>query len=63
MHIGGVVRLRVTISAKGNVETAVLLGGNPILGENAITAVKHWTYAAGSSQTTVEVSIPFDPEH
>jgi TonB family protein len=63
MHIGGMVRLRVTISAKGNVETAVLLGGNPILGENAITAVKRWVYAAGSLQTTVEVSIPFDPEH
>jgi TonB family protein len=63
MHIGGTVRLRVTISAKGNVETAVLLGGNPILGENAITAVKRWVYVAGSSPTTVEVSIPFDPEH
>jgi TonB family protein len=63
MRIGGLVRLRVTISAKGNVERADLLGGNPILGENAITAVKRWVYAAGSSQTTVEVSIPFDPEH
>jgi TonB family protein len=63
MHIGGTVRLRVTISAKGNVETADLLGGNPILGENAITAVKRWVYAAGSSQATIEVSIPFDPEH
>jgi TonB family protein len=61
--IGGLVRLRVTISAKGNVETAELLGGNPILGENAITAVKRWVYAAASSQTVVEVSIPFDPEH
>jgi TonB family protein len=63
LHIGGTVRLRVTISAKGNVETAELAGGNPILGECAITAVKQWIYAAGSSRTTTEVSIPFDPEH
>jgi TonB family protein len=63
MHIGGTVRLRLTISAKGNVETADLLGGNPILGESAINAVKRWIYAAASSRTTVEVSIPFDPEH
>jgi TonB family protein len=63
LHIGGTVRVRVTISAKGNVETAELAGGNPILGESAIAAVKQWVYEAGSSRTTTEVSIPFDPEH
>ena len=63
MHIGGTVRLRLTISPKGSGETAEMFGRNPILGENAITAVKRWVYAAGSLQTTVEVSIPFDPEH
>jgi TonB family protein len=60
LHIGGTVRLRVSISAKGNVEDVELLGGNPILGESATFAVKQWIYAAGRSRTIAEVSISFD---
>lgn len=59
--IGGVVRLRVTIAANGSVENAELLGGNPVLGEAAITAVVKWKYSSAASRTTAEVSIPFDP--
>jgi TonB family protein len=62
LGIGGMVRLRTTISAKGNVEDVDLLGGNPILGEAAISAVKQWVYAAGHSRSTIEVNIPFDPK-
>jgi TonB family protein len=61
LKIGGTVRLLVTISAKGNVEEVELLGGNPILGEAAIVAVKQWVYTAGHSRELIEVSIPFDP--
>jgi hypothetical protein len=40
-----------------------LLGGNPILGEAAASAVKGWIYTPNRSRTTIEVSIPFDPAH
>jgi TonB family protein len=60
LNIGGTVRLRVSISAKGTVEDVMLLGGNPILGESAAAALKKWVYAAGRSRTIAEVSIPFD---
>jgi len=60
-HIGGIVRLKVTIASNGSVESVELLGGNPILGESAMMAVKKWVYAAGP-RTRTEVSIPFDPE-
>ena len=59
-HIGGTVRLEVTIASNGTVEDVKLLGGSPILAEAAMAAVKKWVYAAGRSQTTAEVSIPFD---
>jgi TonB family protein len=59
LNIGGTVRLRVSISAKGNVEDVALLGGNPILGESAAAAVKKWVYTASSSRTITEVSISF----
>jgi TonB family protein len=59
LNIGGTVRLRISISAKGNVENAVLLGGNPILGESAAIAVKQWIYAPSRSLTFAEISISF----
>lgn len=59
-HIGGTVRLRVTIASSGKVEGVELLGGNPILGEAAMAAVRKWVYAAGRSRTQAEVTIPFN---
>jgi TonB family protein len=61
LYIGGVVRLRLTIAANGNVENVTLLGGNPILGQSAMAAVKTWKYAPASSRTTTEIKVPFDP--
>jgi TonB family protein len=61
-HIGGAVRVKVTIAASGKVEDVELLGGNPILGEAAMAAVKKWVYTAGRSRTMTEVSILFDPD-
>jgi TonB family protein len=60
LRIGGTVRLQIAISPQGRVETVTLLGGNPILAESAVKAVQHWVYAASSSRTTMQVSIPFD---
>jgi TonB family protein len=62
LQIGGTVRLIVTISAKGSVEGVELLGGNPILAEPAIKAVKQWVYTPGPSRSMLEVSIPFIPK-
>jgi TonB family protein len=60
LNIGGTVRVQVTIAAKGNVENVELLGGNPILAEAAIAAVRQWVYTPSHSETTAEVTIPFD---
>jgi TonB family protein len=61
LGIGGLVRLRVTISSRGKVENVELLGGNPILAESATAAVKQWVYSSSHVKTVVEVTIPFDP--
>lgn|SRR5579863_2872296 len=63
LQIGGIVRLALTISPKGSVEAVQLLGGNPILADAAIKAVKQWVYSPDSSRTTTEVSVPFEPKH
>jgi TonB family protein len=59
LNIGGTVRLRLSISPKGNVEDCELLGGNPILGASAALAAKKWVYATGHSRTITEVSLQF----
>jgi TonB family protein len=63
LNIGGTVRLRLTIGPRGNVETVEVLGGNPILGESAVAAVKQWVYTASRSRTAAELSVPFDSHH
>ena len=59
LDIGGVVRLRVTISPKGSVDSVELVGGNPILAESAIKAVRQWIYSPAASQSRVEVALSF----
>lgn len=58
MHITGVVRLEVTITAQGVVKNAKVLGGHPMLADAAVKAVSRWKYEAGPEETRV-VSIDF----
>jgi TonB family protein len=60
-EIGGVVRLSIEITPKGNVSTVSPLGGNPILIEAATEAVRHWRYTPAETSQTVEVKIEFVP--
>jgi TonB family protein len=60
-QIGGTVRLEVIITPQGTVESAKVLGGNPILAESAVTAVKKWKYMSAQTATTTTVSIVFNP--
>jgi len=61
LYVGGVVRVEVVVTPNGAVESAKLLGGNPILGQSAMKAVKQWRYAPASSKEIVAVKLEFDP--
>ena len=61
-HIGGVVRLEIVISAKGNVDSVAPLGGNPVLVEAASAAVRKWKYAPGDTESKTQVEFTFDPK-
>jgi TonB family protein len=60
-QVGGVVRLRAIVLPNGVVTNVEILGGNPILAENAAAAVKKWKYAPAATQTTEDVSLSFSP--
>lgn len=59
--IGGAVRVEVTVSPNGNVDNAEILGGNPILGQAALKAIRQWKYAPASTWDKLVVRVDFDP--
>jgi TonB family protein len=60
-QIGGLVRLKATVSAEGKVSSVDIIGGNPILAESAVKAVMTWKYVPAAAQTVEEISISFSP--
>jgi TonB family protein len=61
-HIGGLVRLSVTVLPNGDVAKVEALGGNPIFVETATKAVRTWKYIPTGSQTQEDVHIHFNPD-
>ena len=61
--IGGVVRLRVVVKADGTVRETEVLGGSAILADSAQKAVKQWVFTPGVAESSLEVSVVFDPSH
>lgn len=59
--IGGVVRLKVFVKPDGTVRDSEVLGGNPILAESAQKSVSQWKFSPATSETSVEISVVFDP--
>jgi TonB family protein len=60
-YIGGTVRLDVTVTPRGNVESVSVVGGNPILADVAARTVKKWQYAPAEAATKMRVNVEFDP--
>jgi len=60
-QVGGLVRLKATVLPNGTVSSVEILGGNPILAENAVAAVKKWKYVPGPNQTVEDVALSFSP--
>ena len=60
-EIGGSVRMNVVVTPNGNVKTVIPVGGNPILLDAAMNAVKLWKYAPSETTDTFEVKLDFVP--
>jgi TonB family protein len=61
LYIGGVVRVATTVAPNGTVENAELLGGNPVLGQSAMKAIKQWKYSPTNTKEKLIVKLTFDP--
>jgi TonB family protein len=61
LSIGGVVRLDVQITARGRVDHVSVVGGNPILADSAMKAVKQWQYEPAEAPSNLLLNIEFNP--
>lgn len=60
-NIKGTVRLELFIKADGHVRKITVLGGNPVLAQSAVVAVRKWRYAEATAETTMVVKLNFNP--
>jgi len=60
-QIGGLVRLKATVLINGTVSSVAVVGGNPVLGESAVAAIKKWKFAPAASQTVEDIAVNFNP--
>lgn len=59
MHLQGVVRVQVTVSPDGTVKNVEEVGGNPVLLEALVRAVKKWKYERADKESVLEVKFEF----
>jgi TonB family protein len=61
LNLAGTVRLEVTVTPSGTVKSVQLLGGNPLLGQSAETAVREWKWEKSDHETVEYVRAQFNP--
>jgi TonB family protein len=59
-NVHGVVKLLVVVAADGKVTSTEVVGGNPVLAQAAVEAVRKWRYEAAPQQTYTPVELRFD---
>jgi TonB family protein len=59
MRVTGTVRLEATVAPDGKVRDTKVLGGSPLLVQEAVTAVKKWKYEEGAKETVETVEVVF----
>lgn len=61
MSIRGTVKMIVVVSPEGNLKNARVVGGNPILVNAALNAVKKWKFEPAQDESTGTVEFTFQP--
>lgn len=63
MNITGTVKISVTVAPNGSVKEAHVVGGHPLLANEALMAAKKWRFEAGPSDTPgVILDFKFDQQ-
>ncbi|HWX56261.1 MAG TPA: energy transducer TonB [Verrucomicrobiae bacterium] len=62
LRIRGIARVQLTVAPDGSVKAVKELGGNPVLIDALLRAVKKWKYEAANETSNVEVKFVFPTE-
>lgn len=60
LNIHGVARVEATITPEGTVKSVKELGGNPVLVEALVRAVKKWKYEPADQTSVIEIKFDFE---
>jgi TonB family protein len=63
MNLAGIVKLEVTVAPNGTVKDTKVIGGNPILVNAAVDAVKRWRFEPANEESVGLVEFKFDPSN
>jgi TonB family protein len=61
LQLKGTARVSVTVAPDGRVTNAKELGGNPLLVDALLRAVKKWKYEPAAKESVIEVKFDFAP--
>jgi TonB family protein len=62
LKLSGKVKVEVIVSPDGRVKATRIIGGNPLLADAALDAIRMWRYEVGPKETDEVVEIDFkDP--
>lgn len=61
LNLKGIARVSVTVAPDGRVTSAKELGGNPVLVDALLRAVKKWKYEPAAKEAVIEVKFEFNP--
>jgi TonB family protein len=62
MNITGTVKVLVVVSANGNVKDTKVVGGNPVLVNATMDALKKWRFEPADSESTGTLEFKFQPQ-
>lgn len=62
MNITGTVKFLVVVSPNGSLKNTRVLGGNPLLVDAAVDALKKWKFEPAETESTGTVEFKFQPQ-
>jgi len=62
MNITGTVKILVVVSANGNLKDTKVVGGNPVLVNATMDALKKWKFEPADSESTGTLEFKFQPQ-
>ena len=62
MNITGTVKVLVVVSASGALKDTKVVGGNPLLVNAAMDALKKWKFEPGDTESSGTVEFKFQPQ-